>query len=130
MWLSSASTEEAANHATQASASTEEAAQRVVPSLLPVLGDLARHSEDLLLIALPASSAVSATPMANAMLPPMRSDAGLSTTLPLLVRMAPGRVWLGVTMPRTGRDRRRLTRWSTLAAQSGVRRGPAGVTKS
>jgi error-prone DNA polymerase len=84
------------------------------------LGDLARHAEDLLLIALPASSAVSATPMANAMLPPMRSDAGLSTTLPLLVRMAPGRVWLGVTMPRTGQDRRRLARWSTLAAQSGV----------
>ncbi len=84
------------------------------------LGDLARHSEDLLLIALPDSSAVPATPMPNVMLPPMRSDAGIATTLPLLANMAPGRVWLGVTMPRSGRDRRRLAALSRIAARCAV----------
>ncbi len=84
------------------------------------LGDLARHAEDLLLIALPDSSAVPATPMPHAMLPPIRSNADLPATLPLLVRMAPGRIWLGVTMPRSGRDKRRLARLSRIARQVGV----------
>ncbi len=84
------------------------------------LGDLARHCDELLLIALPTSSSVSAEPMPNAMVPPMRSDAGLAATLSLLVGMAPERVWLGVAMPRDGRDRRRLARHARIAARAGV----------
>ena len=84
------------------------------------LGDLARHCEDLLLIALPDSSATPAEPMPDAMLPPMRGDPGLTATLPLLAAMAPGRIWLGVTMPRGGRDRRRLAQHARIAALAGV----------
>ncbi|MGP7795771.1 error-prone DNA polymerase [Sphingomonas sp. CLY1604] len=84
------------------------------------LGDLARHCEDLLLIALPDSSTTPAEPMPDALIPPMRSDPGLAATLALLADMAPGRTWLGVTMPRGGRDRRRLARHARIAAQAGV----------
>ena len=84
------------------------------------LGDLARHCEDLLLIALPQSSATPVEAMPDAMLPPMRSDGGLGATLSLLTDMAPGRVWLGVTMPRAGADRRRLAGYVDLARRAGV----------
>ncbi|WP_267394829.1 error-prone DNA polymerase [Sphingomonas sp. GC_Shp_5] len=84
------------------------------------LGDLQRHADDLLLIALPDSSARPAEPAPEAMLPPARADAGLAATLPLLAACAPGRVWLGVTMPRAGRDQRRLIRLARLADAAGV----------
>ncbi|MEJ8630946.1 hypothetical protein P0F65_15965 [Sphingomonas sp. I4] len=67
------------------------------------LGDLTRHAEEMLLIALPESSARPCEPMAEAMLPPKRADPGLAATLDRLVAVAAGRVWLGVTMPRSGR---------------------------
>ncbi|MDR6144639.1 error-prone DNA polymerase [Sphingomonas sp. SORGH_AS870] len=84
------------------------------------LGDLIRHAENLLLIALPESSARPCEPMPDAMLPPRRADPGLAATLDRLVAAAPGRVWLGVTMPRGGADRRRLAAQAALAEARGV----------
>ncbi|MDR6114189.1 MULTISPECIES: error-prone DNA polymerase [unclassified Sphingomonas] len=84
------------------------------------LGDLVRHAQDLLLIALPESSARACEPMPDAMLPPRRADPGLAATLDRLVAAAPGRVWLGVTMPRGGADRRRLMAQAALAEARGV----------
>jgi error-prone DNA polymerase len=84
------------------------------------LGDLTRHAEEMLLIALPESSARPCEPMADAMLPPNRADPGLAATLDRLVAVAAGRVWLGVTMPRSGADRRRLMAQATLAEARGV----------
>jgi error-prone DNA polymerase len=84
------------------------------------LGDLTRHAEDLLLIALPQSSARPCEPMTDAMLPPRRADPGLAATLDRLVAVAPGRVWLGVTMPRSGADRRRLMTHAALAGARGI----------
>ncbi|QXT34561.1 error-prone DNA polymerase [Sphingomonas sanguinis] len=84
------------------------------------LGDLIRHAEGLLLIALPSSSARPCEPMEDAMLPPQRADPGLAATLDRLMAVAPGRVWLGVTMPRSGADRRRLVTWAALAEARGV----------
>ena len=84
------------------------------------LGDLLRRLDDLLLIVLPDSSKREPKPRRDAMLPPDRSDSSLATTLATLVRSAPGRVWLGVAMPRSGRDRRRLATLSRLADLVGV----------
>ncbi|MEG3092550.1 error-prone DNA polymerase [Sphingomonas sp. PB1R3] len=84
------------------------------------LGDLTRHAEEMLLIALPESSARPCEPMAEAMLPPKRADPGLAATLDRLVAVAAGRVWLGVTMPRSGADRRRLMAQGVLAEARGV----------
>ena len=84
------------------------------------LGDLLRHVDDLLLIVLPASSARPLRPRPGAMLPPMRSDPSLTETLRRLVRVAPDRVWLGVTMTRSGRDRRRLSHHQRVAQAAGV----------
>jgi error-prone DNA polymerase len=84
------------------------------------LGDLTRHAEGLLLIAMPESSARPCEPMPDAMLPPQRADPGLAATLDRLVAVAPGRVWLGVTMPRSGADRRRLAAHAALAEARGV----------
>ncbi|WP_343526263.1 error-prone DNA polymerase [Sphingomonas sp.] len=84
------------------------------------LGDLTRHAENLLMIVRPESTARPCEPMPGAMLPPRRADPGLAATLDGLVRCAPGRVWLGVTMPRGGTDRRRLAAWAALAEGRGV----------
>ncbi|WP_230481584.1 error-prone DNA polymerase [Sphingomonas sp. Leaf21] len=84
------------------------------------LGDLTRHAEDMLLIVLPMSSARPCEPMTDAMLPPQRADPGLGATLDRLVKVAPGRVWLGMTMPRSGTDRRRLMAQAALAEARGV----------
>lgn len=84
------------------------------------LGDLLRHLDDLLLIVLPGSSERPATPMPGAILPPRRRDPGLAVTLRMLARAAPGRVWLGATMPRAGCDRRRLAWLAQQAAAAGV----------
>lgn len=67
------------------------------------LGDLLAHGDDLLLIVLP-------------------SDEG-PTVLDLLRRLvavAPGRVWLGATMGRTGRDARQFIHRQDLACTAGV----------
>ena len=40
--------------------------------------------------------------------------------LPKLSAVAPGRVWLGVSMPRRGDDERRLRKWRTVARAAGV----------
>ncbi|TPG15703.1 error-prone DNA polymerase [Sphingomonas oligophenolica] len=84
------------------------------------LGDLARHADDLLLIALPASSATAATPLTDTILPPPRADPSLAATLHALTDIAPGRVWLGVTMPHAGKDRRRLATLAQLGQDTGV----------
>ena len=84
------------------------------------LGDLIRQAEDMLLIALPQSSARPCEPMTDAMLPPRRADPGFAATLDRLLAAAPGRVWLGVTMPRSGADRRRLMAHAALAEARGV----------
>ena len=78
-------------------------------------GDLVALHQDLLLIVLPGSTARPATPVKDADLPPPRSDPGLPSTLAALKRLAPDAVWLGVTMPRGGRDRRRLARLARIA---------------
>ncbi|MCZ4340982.1 error-prone DNA polymerase [Sphingomonadaceae bacterium G21617-S1] len=44
-----------------------------------------------------------------------RWDDAVRTTLRLLALAAPGRVWLGLTMPYSGRDRRRLAKLAALA---------------
>lgn len=65
------------------------------------LDDLLGHLDDLLLIVMP----------------------GTGDTAALLARLggaAPGRVWLGATMLRSGRDRRRLQVRAALAAAAGV----------
>ena len=84
------------------------------------LGDLLRHADDLLLIVLPASSARPSRPRPDAMLPLMRSDPSLAETLRRLARAGPSRVWLGVTMTRSGRDRRRLRHHQHIADVAGV----------
>jgi error-prone DNA polymerase len=62
--------------------------------------DLLDHLDDLLLIMMPAA-------------------AGPATRLADLATAAPGAVWLGCTMPRAGRDRRRLTTLQHLASDAG-----------
>ncbi len=84
------------------------------------LDDLATLHADLLLIALPTSSARAATPVTPVDLPPPRADAGLESTLAALTAIAPGAVWLGVTMPHGGRDRRRLARLAAIADAADV----------
>ena len=85
------------------------------------LGDLERHAEDLMLIALPASSAGAAPePIDGVMLPPRRADPGIEATLAALTIAAPGRVWLAATMNRGGTDERRLVAQAHIAAQAGV----------
>ncbi|MCU6454185.1 error-prone DNA polymerase [Sphingomonas sp. A2-49] len=84
------------------------------------LGDLLRHCDGLIAIVRPQSSARPATARPDALLPPMRTDADLSTTLERLAAAMPGRVWLGVDMPRGGRDQRRLAGHARQAAAAGV----------
>jgi error-prone DNA polymerase len=83
-------------------------------------GDLLRHLDDLLLIVLTASSARPQQARGQAMLPPLRSDPSVAETLRRLAAAAPDRIWLGVTMPRSGRDRRRLKYHVRLAQAAGV----------
>ena len=60
------------------------------------IADLIDHAQDLLLIVLPGQTDVTAL-------------------LPRLSEAAPGRVWLGLDAPRSGRDDRRLTRLAAVA---------------
>ena len=45
---------------------------------------------------------------------------GIQTLIENLLRSSPGRVWLGVSMPYRGDDRRRLREWSHVARNTGV----------
>ncbi len=84
------------------------------------LGDLVALHRDLLLIVLPTSSARGVTPLRVTDLPPPRDDPSLVATLETVKRLGRGSVWLGVTMPRGGRDRRRLRRLAAIADTMGV----------
>ncbi|WP_200940731.1 error-prone DNA polymerase [Sphingomonas sp. Leaf339] len=84
------------------------------------LGDLIALHQDLLLIVLPESTDRGAAPVSGVDLPPPRADPGLASTLAALKRLDPTAVWLGVTMPRGGRDRRRLARLARMAASADV----------
>ena len=79
------------------------------------LDDLLAHRDDLLLIVMPVSSARPATPMPDAEVPRPRTDASLEATLDILSRNGCDALWLGVDMPRLGRDRRRLRRLAAIA---------------
>ena len=96
------------------------------------IDDLLAYLDDLLLIVLPDSSMAEPpeplrpTPDGDepATLPQARDvEPGsglLEDTLARLARAAPRRVWLGVTMPRGGRDRRRLATLGQVADVAGV----------
>jgi len=84
------------------------------------LGDLVRHLSGLLLIVLPGSTARPQVPRPGALLPPPLADPSLGAVLARLARAAPGRVWLGLTMNREGRDRRRLARLARVADAAAV----------
>ncbi len=78
------------------------------------LADLLDHAEDLLLIVMPGSTRADEA---------VRREAGPAATAALLRRLvaaAPGRVWLGAIMGRTGRDARRLAQAWELARQAGA----------
>ena len=95
------------------------------------IGDLIAHLDDLLLIVLPDGSldvpSDPLSPLRNqevpVELPPPRTttpDRMLAETLAVLANAAPGRIWLGITMPRGGRDRRRLATLAGVADAAGV----------
>ena len=84
------------------------------------LGDLQRHCDDLLLIVMPASTARPQEARGDTILPPTRADPSLAATLHALAGAATGRVWLGATMPRAGRDARRLTQLAGIAEAARV----------
>jgi len=82
------------------------------------LGDLLAHQHDLLLIVMPGS-----TKRGEDAPPPLsarQAASVLDETLAALVVRARGRVWLGVSMPRGGGDRRRLARLGRVADRHGV----------
>ncbi|MCK8457855.1 error-prone DNA polymerase [Sphingomonas faeni] len=87
------------------------------------LGDLIAHHADMMLVVMPESSARGATPVSP--LPegyalPQRRERDLPTILKTVKRLGADAVWLGVTMPRGGRDRRRLARLGRIADAAGV----------
>jgi error-prone DNA polymerase len=51
---------------------------------------------------------------------PQTSAGEIQSLLENLLRAAPGRVWLGVSMPHKGDDRRRLREWQRVARAAGV----------
>ncbi|TPE47390.1 error-prone DNA polymerase [Amaricoccus solimangrovi] len=97
--------------------------------------DLLSHLDDLLLIVLPASTAGTEaahpappeydagepSPAAPHLIPvPVGPPPGLPRLLSRLAEAAPGRVWLGATMPLGGDDRRRLDALARIAAGANV----------
>ena len=51
---------------------------------------------------------------------PQASSGEIQSLLENLLRAAPGRVWLGVSMPHKGDDRRRLREWQRVATAAGA----------
>jgi error-prone DNA polymerase len=104
------------------------------------LKDLSKRLEGLLLVVLPpqpGKTSVEILPpekVWNHALPAVReqtseicfaaklrtSPSDVEALLNSLSDMAPGRVWLGVTMPRLGKDERRLAQWKTVARATNV----------
>ncbi|WP_375395571.1 error-prone DNA polymerase [uncultured Sphingomonas sp.] len=98
------------------------------------LGDLLRHADDMLLIVMPQSTDRGAdvkVPIpadGSSAEPPFtlspREGRDMATllaeTLDRVACIAPGRVWLGVTMSYAGPDRRRLARLGAVADAAGV----------
>lgn len=90
------------------------------------LPDLIAHLTDMLLIVMPYGSArVAAAPRrgdtdARDPFEPGAPNQGLAATLAILKPLAKRSLWLGVTMPHGGRDRRRLARLARIADQAGV----------
>ncbi len=87
------------------------------------LGDLIAHHAEMMLVVMPESSARGATPVSP--LPegdalPERRERDLPSVLRAVNRLGTDCVWLGVTMPRGGRDRRRLARLAEIADAAGV----------
>ncbi len=87
------------------------------------LGDLIAHHAEMMLVVMPESSARGATPVSP--LPdgdtlPQRRERDLPTVLRAVKRLGADSIWLGVTMPRGGRDRRRLARLGRIADAAGV----------
>ncbi len=87
------------------------------------LGDLIAHHAEMMLVVMPESSARAATPVSS--LPegdalPERRERDLPGVLRAVKRLGTDCVWLGVTMPRGGRDRRRLARLAGIADAAGV----------
>ncbi|WP_150291193.1 error-prone DNA polymerase [Sphingobium estronivorans] len=101
--------------------------------------DLTAYIDDLLLIVMPCSSATDQTAhrkpvdyafddrpsketvrQGHLSLVPQPRPADLDALLVRLTRLAPGRVWLGATLRRDGRDARRLAEFQALSAQSGA----------
>ena len=87
------------------------------------LGDLIAHHAEMMLVVMPESSARGATPVSP--LPegdalPERRERDLPSVLRAVKRLGADCVWLGVTMPRGGRDRRRLAQLAALADAAGV----------
>ncbi|MGW8278591.1 error-prone DNA polymerase [Sphingomonas aurantiaca] len=87
------------------------------------LGDLIAHHADMMLVVMSESSARGATPVSP--LPegdalPERRERDLPTVLRAVKRLGADSVWLGVTMPRGGRDRRRLVQFGRIADAAGV----------
>ena len=93
--------------------------------------DLAGHLGDLLLIILPHSTAEDSNPHKRPV-EYSHADGGeklrlveptptrLDEIVLRLAKLAPNRVWLGITMHRQGKDRRRLEEYRALAAQCAV----------
>ena len=97
--------------------------------------DLLSHLDDLLLIVLPGSTAGKEAahpappgydhgdpaPLAAHLTPvPVEPPPDPPRLLARLAEAAPGRVWLGATMPLGGMDRRRLEERAALAAAAGI----------
>ncbi len=81
--------------------------------------DLIAHLGEILLIVMPECTARPVVAHKDFVLP-KRNDASLDATLVALRPLARRSVWLGVTMPHGGRDRRRQTRLARIAAKARV----------
>ncbi|TCP91473.1 DnaE-like error-prone DNA polymerase [Sphingomonas sp. PP-CE-1A-559] len=81
--------------------------------------DLIAHLGEILLIVMPECTARPVVAHKDFVLP-VRNDASLEATLVALRPLARRSVWLGVTMPHGGRDRRRQTRLARIAVKARV----------
>ncbi len=79
--------------------------------------DLVAHLGEILLIVMPECTARPVVAHKDFVLP-KRNDASLEATLVALRPLARRSLWLGVTMPHGGRDRRRQTRLAMIAAKA------------
>ncbi len=83
------------------------------------LDDLIAHLGDILLIVMPDCTARPVTAVKDFVLP-KRDNPSLEATLTALRPRVRRSMWVGVTMPHGGRDRRRQTRIARIAAEARV----------